>query len=562
MKQTELDHFFSGITESRRYTCPVCAKQRKKKHTKTLSVTVSGNNVLYQCWHCDLSGKYERKTMPEISNVRAISIPKQSDQSMVDQYLLKRGIDPVSVFGFNLVSGTKWFGDEGDLDAIGFVYGNDEAVKWRSIQGKHFTQDGAARTLWGIDLVQPGAKQLVVLEGEIDVLSAASAGIKNAVGVPNGAPQKVSSNRKIDPTEDKKFNYVWEAKREISAAERIVLAVDRDEPGEALAEELARRIGRAKCFRVRFPKNCKDANDVLVKLGAEALQELIDQAEPVPLEGVYSADEYRDDIEHLYSEGIIGGVSTGIASVDELMTIVPGQLSIVTGLPGSGKSEFIDQLMVNLAQNEDWKFAIASFENPPPLHIAKIAEKIIKKPFFDGKTPRMSHEESKQALTWITEHFLFLEQKDGETTSIESILERTKAAVMRLGIRGLVIDPYNYISQASSSENEHQSITQLLTRLVGFARANDIHIWFVCHPAKMITGPDGNTGVPKGMNISGSASFFAKCDMGYSLHIHEGIVQLHVWKCRFKWVGGVGMVELDYDLPTGRYSEKKFEIDF
>ncbi len=208
MKQTELDHFFSGITESRRYACPVCAKQRKKKHTKTLSVTVSGNNVLYQCWHCDLSGKYERKTMPEISNVRAISIPKQSDQSMVDQYLLKRGIDPVSVFGFNLVSGTKWFGDEGDLDAIGFVYGNDEAVKWRSIQGKHFTQDGAARTLWGIDLVQPGAKQLVVLEGEIDVLSAASAGIKNAVGVPNGAPQKVSSNRKIDPTEDKKFNYV------------------------------------------------------------------------------------------------------------------------------------------------------------------------------------------------------------------------------------------------------------------------------------------------------------------------------------------------------------------
>jgi len=562
MKQTELDHFFSGITESRRYACPVCAKQRKKKHTKTLSVTVSGNNVLYQCWHCDLSGKYERKTMPEISNVRAISIPKQSDQSMVDQYLLKRGIDPVSVFGFNLVSGTKWFGDEGDLDAIGFVYGNDEAVKWRSIQGKHFTQDGAARTLWGIDLVQPGAKQLVVLEGEIDVLSAASAGIKNAVGVPNGAPQKVSSNRKIDPTEDKKFNYVWEAKREISAAERIVLAVDRDEPGEALAEELARRIGRAKCFRVRFPKNCKDANDVLVKLGAEALQELIDQAEPVPLEGVYSADEYRDDIEHLYSEGIMGGVSTGIASVDELMTIVPGQLSIVTGLPGSGKSEFIDQLMVNLAQNEDWKFAIASFENPPPLHIAKIAEKIIKKPFFDGKTPRMSPEESKEALTWITEHFLFLEQKDGETTSIESILERTKAAVMRLGIRGLVIDPYNYISQASSSENEHQSITQLLTRLVGFARANDIHIWFVCHPAKMVTDTDGNTGVPKGMNISGSASFFAKADMGVTVHIHQGIVQLHVWKCRFKWVGGVGMVELDYDLPTGRYSEKKFEIDF
>jgi len=134
---------------------------------------------------------------------------------------------------------------------------------------------------------------------------------------------------------------------------------------------------------------------------------------------------------------------------------------------------------------------------------------------------------------------------------------------MRLGVRGLVIDPYNYITPAiRSTDNEHQGINLMLTRMLSFARAHDVHIFFVAHPAKMMTGSDGETAVPKGMNISGSASFFAKADMGVTVHIHQGIVQLHVWKCRFKWVGGVGMVELDYDLPTGRYSEKKFEIDF
>ena len=65
------------------------------------------------------------------------------------------------------------------------------------------------------------------------------------------------------------------------------------------------------------------------------------------------------------------------------MTILPGQLSIITGLPGSGKSSFVDQIMHNLAKNEDWKFAVASFEIPIPIHIAKLSELYIGKPFFN-----------------------------------------------------------------------------------------------------------------------------------------------------------------------------------
>lgn len=562
--ESDLSDLLERMVESSRVSCPACAKDRKKKHTKTLSVTVAGDDVLYQCWHCNLSGKYTRRRAVDFvkrSNVKAISIPKESDPSVIDKYLLKRGIDPVSVYGFNLVSGTKFFNGEGELDAIGFVYGDDEAVKWRSVQGKHFTQDGAAQTLWGIERVEEKAKQLVIVEGEIDCLAMVCAAVPNSCSVPNGAPQKVS-NRRVDPSEDKKFGYVWRAKKEIEAAERIVLAVDRDEPGEALAEELARRIGRAKCYRVQWPDGCKDANDALINLGADKLQELVDKAEPMPLQGVYSADEYGDDIADLYQQGLMGGVSTGIPSVDDLMTIVPGQLSIITGLPGSGKSSFVDQIMHNLAENENWKFAVASFENPVPIHIAKLSELHIGKPFFEGPTERMTYDESQEALGWVNEHFLFLDQKDGEPTTIDSILDRAKQAVMRLGVRGLVIDPYNYITPAiRSTDNEHQGINLMLTRMLSFARAHDVHIFFVAHPAKMMTGPDGETAVPMGMNISGSASFFAKADMGFTIHRRASTVELHVWKCRFKWVGGIGMVELDYDLPTGRYKEKSFDFD-
>ena len=92
MTEAELNDLLEGIMESSRVPCPACAKERKKKNQKTLSVTVTGDDVLYQCWHCSLSGKYTRRRTLELSNVTAISIPKESDQSLVDGYLLKRGI--------------------------------------------------------------------------------------------------------------------------------------------------------------------------------------------------------------------------------------------------------------------------------------------------------------------------------------------------------------------------------------------------------------------------------------------------------------------------------------
>ena len=243
-----------------------------------------------------------------------------------------------------------------------------------------------------------------------------------------------------------------------------------------------------------------------------------------------------------------------------MFTVALGQLTVVTGVPGSGKSEFIDQLMVNLAEREGWKFAVASFENPPDLHICKLAEKKSRKSIFDERN-KMSKQELQDSLKFVDDHFLFLEQKGGDLTTIDNILDRLAQACLR-GIKGVVIDPYNYIVQdAGSDDNEHQFINQLLTKLCSFAKAYQIHIWMVAHPAKMQTNTDGFTAVPKGMNISGSAAWFAKADLGVTVHRVGDISEIHVWKCRFKWIGSVGMTRLKYDRQTGLYSERN-EVDY
>tara|TARA_R110002012_G_scaffold33459_8_gene97980 strand:- start:216 stop:1997 length:1782 start_codon:yes stop_codon:yes gene_type:complete len=572
MTQEIMDSFLSTIDTTGRYICPICSETRKKKSERTLSVTVESDSTVYMCHHCEISGSQKQKETFR-PTVTAISVPKTADGEglhLLSNFLGERGINYENIKDrFQIVTAKRFFKSKGDIpggevDAIGFVYGNKEAIKWRPLGDKRFTQDGAARIFWGVDQARaaPDANTIVITEGEIDALSVGTSIIDEqivVVSVPNGAPQRVS-NRRVDPSEDNKFNYVWEAKDLIEDCEKIILAVDLDEAGEALREELARRIGRGKCYQVNYPAECKDMNDVLVRYGEGAVRKLVEEAEPMPLEGVYMVDDYRAEVNHLYHNGVIGGLSTGMAPVDDLFTIVQGQLSVVTGVPGSGKSEFIDQLMVNLAKTYDWKFAVASFENPPPLHIAKLAEKIVGKPFFNGPNQRMDKEESEQVLEYINDHWMFLEQRSGEAATIDSILDRARSAILRKGIRGLVIDPYNYIANTTAADNEHQSINDMLTRLVSFARSHEVHIWFIAHPSKMPTDQSGTTAVPKGMNISGSASFFAKADLGITVHQNQNKeVEVHCWKVRFKWIGSTGKCTLDYDIPSGRYSEQTIE---
>jgi twinkle protein len=546
------EEIITNQIETGRIACPHCSESRKKSHEKSMGVTVESDRVVYQCFHCGVSGAIRKnKFMNQVQQIKKqpkpIDPPTEHVPEIVKDFLANRGINPEIANQFPLVGSQKYFAGVGKSDAIGFVYGDPrqpEAIKWRSTSEKEFTQQGSARSFFGLNQLTIGVTELIICEGEMDVLALASAGI-TAVSVPNGAPAKISDG-KVDPKQDGRFSYVWEARELIDSVERVVFFPDNDEPGHALVEELARRIGRAKCWTVILPE--KDANETLQKHGPEALQEALRTAKPLPLEGVYLPEDFEAQIVSLYDSGVVTGASTGLGTLDSLYTILPGQLSVVTGLPGSGKSELIDQICVNIAMQKGWRFAVASFENPPSMHIAKLAEKVIGKPFFGND--RMSSDERDYALAFLNQHFVFLQSHDGAPSTVQSIIDRTKQAVMRMGVRGLIIDPYNYLDM--DSDSEHQAISKMLTDIVLFCKSHELHVWFVAHPAKHL--PDD--GVPKGQHISGSAAWFAKADMGITVHRKQNQTQVHVWKSRFKWVGQIGSVELNYDLPTGRYSDK------
>lgn len=558
-----LREFVEEQNKSGRVVCPNCSHERKKSNEKTLGITITASETLYHCFHCDVSGCIPKKAPfyeKYLEQDNVISIPTQlnSEKEIIRKFFKSRGISfedcPMPV-----TTGKKYFAKfKEEREAIGFLYGDPDepyAIKWRPIDGKAFTQDSNARDFYGIKQIPEDADTLIIVEGEADAVALASIGIP-AVSCPNGAPSKVS-NRKIDPSEDNKFNYIWEARHVIERVEKVILATDADEAGEALQEEIARRVGRAKCWSISLPEGCKDVTDALLHHGEDILRSAIENPSPLPLKGVYGASDYAMQVKDIYNEGLGRGTSTGLKTVDELFTVAPGQLTIVTGLPNSGKSEFLDQIMINLAQNNSWKFAVASFENPPAFHIAKLAEKITERPFFKGLNPRMDETQLNEAFEFIDNHFVFLDSRDGAVSTIDSLIERFKQSVMRLGVRGIIIDPYNMIER--EGEDETSSVSLLLTKLTTFCKAHDLHCWFVAHPAKMYPKEDGSYTVPTGMSISGSAHFFNKADIGATVHRGKDGVEIHCWKCRFKWVGQQGMTILDYDVPTGIYSDRPVE---
>jgi twinkle protein len=569
-------HFVLNNTKitgnSHKIVCPWCTQERSRRNQSRQELTVTGypDRVTYSCWHCKREGlivthsyKQQGGQRQQFSPERPPEKPKKLREASGLAPLEPHHLDFLRMRGISQATAAKakvFAADntyypvaQARQPSLGFAYVNNagmiDSAKFRSTIEKNFSAWQAAETFWGIEDVKVG-DDIIIVEGELDRLAMMEAGIM-AVSVPNGAPQEVGEEGKINQKEDRKFRYVWNAKDKIDAAKRVIIAVDADKPGEALGEELARRIGKAKCWIVKWTGG-KDANDVLLAMGVEGVKAQVAESEPWPVAGLYDAEHFREQVWELYAKGLGKGASTGFDDVDELYTIAEGQVTIVTGIPSSGKSEFIDMLMVNLADKLDWSFCVCSFENEPRLHLAKLIAKKSGEPFFESRfSRRLNNQTLKETFAWVDEHFVFSYQDDGSQTDIDSILERIRVAVMRYGIRGAVIDPYNYIARPSDRGRETEWISDMLTKLKVFASAHGIHIWLVAHPAKLQRNAEGKYAPPTGYDISGSAHFFNKADCGVTVHREQDSpldVQIHIWKCRFSWIGKQGMTKVVYDL--------------
>ena len=323
----ESTHF----NDSARVVCPYCSPDRRKQNIKDMTLTRKDDGaVVYHCHHCYENGSVQPRKETKLSAVPSPTIINQPLAQQHYDWLNSRGISQATADKMKLFAAEKFFHKIGRVTpAIGFPYyrhGGIVATKYRSISGKDFTQDmGGAHDFFGIDNIIAGMP-IIIVEGEIDALSAIEAGLNNVVSVPSGAPMKVADPK----ADDRRFAFIHNAQQVLDNAPYIVLATDQDTAGQALAEELARRIGKDKCRLAKFNK--KDLNEVLLDddptlddLPSTLIKNIIDAAEPYPVAGLSSAGSFAERLNNLYSKGTGKGVTTGYDSVDNVYTVAPSQ---------------------------------------------------------------------------------------------------------------------------------------------------------------------------------------------------------------------------------------------
>ncbi|GAB9152504.1 DnaB-like helicase C-terminal domain-containing protein [Bradyrhizobium diazoefficiens] len=477
---------------------------------------------------------------------------------------------------------------DGNILCIPFFEGDTEVntkYRWQQDGIRMFMQrKGAVKTVYNANVLlddailarlEEGLDSLIWTEGEFDTIAALECGYLTVISVPDGAPPARDKNgkliavpdddRDIDPEDDDKFAFMARLMERIMRVKTHIIATDGDEPGGRLAKELVRRLGPAKCFWVEYPTDlvvpdkkkkgamraCKDLNEVKKHLGEQAVRDVIDNAKPWPVKGLFRLSDYPEmEIPTMAEIGIS-------KELDDKMKFYAGQFIVATGVPNVGKSTLINQAAVLLAKIHKWPCAIFSGEKAVKPFLANE----LMTAFLEKDRKNWSFEDRKRAEAFVERYFRFIDYDDTAadvTMDVKFVLDRAATAVFRDGVKLLLIDPWNELEHnrpGNMSLTEY--VGKAIKELKRFGKMFGCAVCVVAHPTKI--APDT---VPGLYDISDSAHWANKADLGIVVHAEDpdsSARQVWIQKVRLKRIAGnTGCVNLSFDESTGLFRPHDF----
>jgi len=512
--------------------CPLCSHDRKPKNQNAKCASYDWDRGLGTCHNCNTSFQlhtYQRKGASEKVYVRPAEVEHKPPASKVVEWFKTRGISQKTLIDLKIGEGPEYMPQTGKTEnVIKFNYFMGDQlinVKYRDGRKNFKLYKGAEKVFYNINSII-GYEYCVIVEGEMDVLALHEAGIANAISVPNGAT--LNSNN---------LDYLDACIDYFDDKEKIILAVDTDEAGQALQSELVRRLGSEVCYLASF-EDCKDANEYLIKYGKEKLSQRISGARPVPLENVTTFRDIEDEVTDFVKNGFKPGFQVGLENFDDIFSTYTGQFITVTGIPSSGKSDFVDQMVVGYNNNYGWKTAFASPENVPTyLHAHKLMRK-----HWQGMPTKDDIDGDKwnQIADHCNSNYFHI---DMERYTLESVLRKGAELVKRKGIKCLVIDPFNKVRDIDcKTEDVNRYTMEYLSKIEIFAKKYDVLVFIVAHPTKMYKDKDGKIEEPTMYNIKGGGEWYDASYHGILVHRDYGAktVKAKVLKVKFQNLGQNG----------------------
>ncbi|MFT5829379.1 MAG: twinkle protein [Urechidicola sp.] len=509
--------------------CPVCSPDRKPKNQKAKCASYDWDRGLGTCHNCNTSFQlhtYKRKGKAEKVYIKPAPIVIEQPGTQVEDWFKTRGISKQTLDDLKVTEGPEWMPQTQKTENVikfNYFMGSELTnVKYRDGRKNFKLYKGAEKVFYNIDSIV-GFEYCIIVEGEMDVLALHEAGITNAISVPNGATLNTNNLDYLDSCIDY-----------FDDKDKIILACDSDEAGQALQTELIRRLGSETCHIATF-EDCKDANEYLLKYGKEKLSERISKAKPVPLENVTTFRDVEDEVTDFVKNGFKPGFQIGLQNFDEIFSTYTGQFITVTGIPSSGKSDFVDQMVVGYNNNYGWKTAFASPENQPTyLHAHKLLRKT-----WQGMPTRedIGGDRWNQIADHCNSNYFHI---DMERYTLDSVLRKGAELVKRKGIKCLVIDPFNKVRDVGGSDDVNRYTMEYLQKIEIFAKKYDVLVFIVAHPTKMYKNQKtGEIDEPTMYSIKGGGEWYDASYHGILVHrnYENNTVKAKVLKVKFQNLG-------------------------
>lgn len=408
-------------------------------------------------------------------------------------------------------------------------------IKARAVQEKAWQRldpAGGGWGLFGLHTVPDDATEIVLTEGEYDAMAVAQATGRPAVSLPNGCR---SLPVPVLPL--------------LERFDKIYLWMDNDLPGQEGAEQFAKKLGLNRCYIVQC-RDAKDANEALLQ-GLD-LSQYLDQAKLVPHDRLLTFADLRSEVLHeLLEPDLYKGAA--VPSLPQFTNLIKGfrrgEMTVLTGPTGSGKTTFLGQVSLDLAE-QGMNVLWGSFEIKNSRLLHKLLKQFSRKPLPDIKDPNV-----KEILNALADRFEslplhFLRFHGG--SDIDEVLDAMEYAVYVNDTEHIILDNMQFMISRGKTKGgswEKFDVQDVaIEKFRKFATEHNVHVTLVVHPRKEDESAK--------LNISsfyGSAKATQEADTVLILQ-HDGRRKyVEVKKNRFD--GTLGIAPLYFESKSGRYVE-------
>lgn len=283
----------------------------------------------------------------------------------------------------------------------------------------------------------------------------------------------------------------------------------------------------------------------------------------VKAKDVMYGEDVKDRAMNIYDSGRENVMRWDIPLLDKHFKRRKKELTLLSGIGNYGKGLWSKYLMLLRSIKFGEKWAIfAPEDNPAEEFYIDLVEMFLGGSIDQSNPNRPNRMKYEKAYDWISNHFFFLDPVS-ITPTPEYIKEKFLELIIKEGIDGCVIDPFNQLSNdySSAGGRDDRYLETFLSDAQRFAQVNNVYMDIVAHPKTMRKDGANNYPMPDVFDLAGGAMWNNKADNimiyhrpNHQIDPNDPTAEVAFKKIKKQKITGIkGVITIEYDYKLRRF---------